>query len=682
MVEALKALRPGDPDRVGPYRIVGRLGSGGMGSVFLGRSRGGRAVAVKVVRPDLAEDPRFRRRFVREVTAIRRVNGAFTAGVVDADPEAVFPWLATVYVPGMALSDAVAAHGPWPPGPVLTLASGLAEALGAIHAAGVVHRDLKPSNILLAHDGPRVIDFGISVVGDASALTQTGMMVGTPGFMSPEQLTDDRISPASDVFSLGAVLAYAATGAGPFGTGAPHALHYRTVHETPRLDQLSPELRPLVDHCLAKEPGRRPTVAALLHHLSGTGEYTAPAPAGGWLPEPLARTVELHGVQEPPPTSLTRRRALFGLTGVFAAAGIGYGAWRLTRTDDNDPGDASSAPQQSPTVPRRPGAQRWKSTVATGDGRDDADGALAVANGMVYFPGRKGLYAVSADNGTERWTHTTSATDGTLVPTPAVTADTVCVVVGDVLRALDADTGERMWATSELNVADAGPSAAGDTVSFLGSSGSSTVLYAVSTATEKIQLETSADLDYAESARMADGTVYTSSAGALYAYDPATGKRKWRHLTPAVRLSDVAVSGDTVYVTVFGENGTSVSALSTNGTEKWLATPEDGGAFQGPPIVADGTVYICGDTTLYALHATTGAPKWRTPFTSALHPTPSAEGGTVCVAADTTLHALHADSGKKKWAFPADEPLRTGPLVSGPATYVTGASGTLYAITA
>ncbi|MFJ9032223.1 PQQ-binding-like beta-propeller repeat protein [Streptomyces sp. NPDC102274] len=687
----MKALRAGDPEQVGPYRLVGLIGSGGMGSVFLGRSRGGRTAAVKVVRPDLAEDPQFRRRFVREVTAIRRVNSAFTAGVVDADPDATPPWLATVYVPGMALSEAVATHGPWPPGPVLTLGSGLAEALGAIHAAGVVHRDLKPSNILLAHDGPRVIDFGISVVSDASALTQTGAMVGTPGFMSPEQLTGDRSSPASDVFSLGAVLAYAATGAGPFGTGSAHGLHYRTVHESPNLERLPSELRPLVDHCLAKDPAQRPTVAALMHQLSGAGAYAAPPPAHGWLPEPVAVTVQLHAptIQSmdeppqaaPPPSGITRRRALFGLAGVSAAAGIGYGVWRFTGTD-NDTKNAGPAPRQSPTVPRRPGTPHWKSTVAVGDGRDDADGALAVANGTVYFPGRKGLYAVSADQGTERWTHTTGATDGALVPTPAVTADTVCVVVGDILRALDADTGKQKWASGELDVADAAPSAADDTVCFLGGSGTSTVLYAVSTSTGKIQLEAiSTDLENADSARVADGTVYTSSQGALYAYDPAAGKRKWRHLAAAIEISAVAVAGDTVYFTIFGENGTHVSALSTGGTERWSAAAEDGGSFQGPPIVSGDTVYVCGETTLYAFHAKTGAPKWRTPFTTAIHPTPSAADGTVCVAADTTLHALHADTGKKKWDYTADEALRTGPLLSGPAAYVTGASGTLYAIT-
>ncbi|MEV4445347.1 serine/threonine-protein kinase [Streptomyces mirabilis] len=234
-MEAFEMLEAGDPRQVGRYRIVARLGEGGMGRVYLGRSPGGRAVAVKVVRPELADDGDFRRRFAREVAAARRVNGVFTAGVVDADPDGSPAWLATAYVPGVPLGDAVAAHGPWPEGPVLALGAGLAEALEAIHAAEVVHRDLKPSNILLAPDGPRVIDFGISVTGEASALTRTGVVVGTPGFMSPEQLTGKPVGPASDVFSLGAVLAFTATGAGPFGTGSAHALSFRVVYEEPDL---------------------------------------------------------------------------------------------------------------------------------------------------------------------------------------------------------------------------------------------------------------------------------------------------------------------------------------------------------------------------------------------------------------------------------------------------------------
>ncbi|MEV6022062.1 protein kinase [Streptomyces sp. NPDC052036] len=298
-----KALEPEDPRRVGRYRIVARLGAGGMGRVYLARSPGGRAVAVKTVRPELAGDGDFRRRFAREVAAARRVNGAFTAGVVDADADGSPPWLATVYVPGIPLGEAIARHGPWPARPVLALGAALAEALEAIHAAGIIHRDLKPSNVLLAADGPRVIDFGISAANEASVLTQTGMTIGTPGFMSPEQITGQPVGPASDVFSLGALLAYTATRVGPFGTGTPHALHYRAVHEPPHLDALPPELREVVAACLAKHPMRRPTVAHLLDRLTTTdgadeGGRTATATLRltepSWMPSPVARLVRDH----------------------------------------------------------------------------------------------------------------------------------------------------------------------------------------------------------------------------------------------------------------------------------------------------------------------------------------------------------------------------------------------------
>src|SRR5215469_11300250 len=276
----LAKLQAADPRSVGPYRLLGRLGSGGMGQVFLGRSDAGRLVAVKVIRPDLAGEPGFRTRFAREVTAARNVSGMFTALVVDADVSGPVPWLATLFVPGPSLSEAVASQGPLPTAAVLTLASGLAQGLQAIHAAGVVHRDLKPANVLLARDGPRVIDFGISraaEITETTALTQTGMVLGSPGFMSPEQAEGAAVGPPSDVFSLGAVLTFAATGAGPFSTGSTPQLLYRVVHSPPDIDGLPREIRSLVERCLVKDPGLRPTTVDLLAAL-GAGR-----PAADWL---------------------------------------------------------------------------------------------------------------------------------------------------------------------------------------------------------------------------------------------------------------------------------------------------------------------------------------------------------------------------------------------------------------
>ena len=231
-------LSPEDPREIGPYQLLGQLGSGGMGQVFLGMSAGGRPIAVKIIRTELATDPEFRARFRREVAAAQKVSGLFTALVVDADLDSPTPWLATAYVAGPSLTEAVRDHGPLPVCTVLALAAGLAESLSAIHAAGVVHGDLKPSNVLLAEDGPRVIDFGISQAAEASAASVPNLMIGSPGYMSPEQVLGAEISPASDMFSLGAVLTFAATGQGPFGTGSSAAVIYRLVNSPASLGKV------------------------------------------------------------------------------------------------------------------------------------------------------------------------------------------------------------------------------------------------------------------------------------------------------------------------------------------------------------------------------------------------------------------------------------------------------------
>ena len=275
--------------------MVGRLGQGGMGQVFLGVSPGGRPVAVKAIRPDLASDPQFRIRFAREVAAARTVSGVFTAMVVGADVDGPIAWLATAYVPGPSLAEAVNEHGPLPEASLLALAAGLAEALAAIHAAGVTHRDLKPSNVLLAEDGPRVIDFGISRAAESTTLTQTGLTIGSPGFMSPEQAIGTEVGPPSDIFSLGTVLAFAATGKGPFGGGTTASLLYRVVHETPDLDGVPAAVRPLIERCLVKDPAQRPTAVALLDAVG------ALQPAGNWLPDSVIRMAAAPPSLTPPP---------------------------------------------------------------------------------------------------------------------------------------------------------------------------------------------------------------------------------------------------------------------------------------------------------------------------------------------------------------------------------------------
>ncbi|WP_028803039.1 serine/threonine-protein kinase [Streptomyces sp. 142MFCol3.1] len=320
-----------DPMKIGPYRIVGRLGSGGMGWVYLGRSPAGREVAVKVVRPELAAEHEFRERFAREVAAARVVGGAYTAAVVDADTEAELPWLATMYVPGPSLAEAVRTDGPLPEPQVRRLGAGLVEALQAIHAARVVHRDLKPANVLLASDGPRVIDFGISRVDGAPGLTQVGVVVGTPPFMSPEQIKGAPVGPPSDVFSLGGVLVYALTGRPPHGSG--EAVRYRVVLAEPELDGVPAGMRELISGCLAKRPQDRPALDTL---LAGLLERT-PKPAS-WPPPTVAHSIKVRthelanrrrqSVSESVPSCLLlHAQALLdaGLTDRMVAEAVGRG---------------------------------------------------------------------------------------------------------------------------------------------------------------------------------------------------------------------------------------------------------------------------------------------------------------------------------------------------------------------
>ncbi|WP_329076977.1 serine/threonine-protein kinase [Streptomyces niveus] len=294
----MEKLTAGDPQRIGAYRLLARLGAGGMGQVYLARSDRGRTVAVKLVRKELAEQDEFRNRFRLEVAAARRVGGAWTAPVLDANTEAAVPWVATGYVAGPSLQDIVSGpHGPLPARSVRILGSGLAHALQDIHGAGLIHRDLKPSNVLVTIEGPKVIDFGIAraletVTG--AGLTGTGGLVGSPGFMAPEQVRGTPITPACDVFCLGSVLAYAATGHLPFGTAdtAVHVLMFRIAQEEPNLSELPEGLRELVTDCLKKDPSLRPTPAQILARVGEPDDDEEP-----WLPGALLAQLGSDAVQ-------------------------------------------------------------------------------------------------------------------------------------------------------------------------------------------------------------------------------------------------------------------------------------------------------------------------------------------------------------------------------------------------
>ncbi|GHC74715.1 hypothetical protein GCM10007079_09180 [Nocardiopsis terrae] len=291
----MKPLRPDDPRELGPYRLLRRIGSGGMGVVFLAvavdGADGDDLAAVKAIRTEYAEDREFRARFTGEVDLARRVRGPYTARVLAADTDGPRPWLATEYIAGPALHEAVRESGPFPEDSLRALAAGLAEALAAIHSVGLVHRDLKPANVLLSPRGPQVIDFGIARATDATALTRTGQTLGTPAYMSPEQAVGSVVGPRSDLFAFGGVLLFAATGRQPFGTGDPAALLYRVVNEEPDLDGVPEEIRPLVTACLAKDPGDRPELGAVLAELAGTALPRGDDDPTEWLPEAVATRV-------------------------------------------------------------------------------------------------------------------------------------------------------------------------------------------------------------------------------------------------------------------------------------------------------------------------------------------------------------------------------------------------------
>jgi outer membrane protein assembly factor BamB len=451
----MEPLQHDDPSSIGPYQLVARLGAGGMGRVYLARSAGGRTVAVKVVRAELAGDPDFRARFRREVSAAQSVDGAYTAPVVDADRDSDSPWLATAYVLGPSLTDAVAQYGPLPEHGVRALGAVLAEALGAIHRAGLIHRDLKPSNVLLAADGPRVIDFGIARALDGGNLTSTGVIVGSPGFMSPEQASGRPVGPSGDVFSLGSVLAFAATGQGPFGQDSAASMLYRVVHDAPDLTGLPGGLLEVIGACLAKEPEDRPSPEQIIRMLAPDG--TEALLQGGWLPVPVASGIARHAAQvmemetpaprrpvaQPDPRTATvvgadsgagaagssgtvllgqgatsgavpagasaaspsRRRLLFGALGVVGVAAVGGGA-AMALSGSRKP-SPTPAPHPSTTASPSPFPTRAAGLppqpLWTFSGSSLQNAPTLAANGKVYVFG-DATTCLDARKGTVVWT--------------------------------------------------------------------------------------------------------------------------------------------------------------------------------------------------------------------------------------------------------------------------------------
>ncbi|WP_433547826.1 serine/threonine-protein kinase [Streptomyces sp. CA-294286] len=365
-------LEDNDPQTVASYRIAARLGAGGMGQVYLSYTPGGHPIAIKIIRPELGEDPGFRQRFRLEVQAAQRVQGLYTAPVIDFDTEGGRPWLATAYVAGPSLAVAVAEHGKLPVAAVLRLLAGMAEALKVIHDAGIVHRDLKPANVLLGADGPKVIDFGIARAADATALTGTGVTVGTPAFMSPEQAAGRELGPPSDIFALGQVGVYAAVGNQAYGQGNSHAVLYRIVHEEPDLTGLPEELGFLA-RCLAKDPAQRPTPAEIIECCRAASAEPL-SQRGSWLPEVMEEDID------------RRTRAWAAMRTSMSATAEGAAG--------SETGKAS--PQNVPGGPDASGGRDESASA----GSAPADPVSPGGNGTPSGPGGHGGYGTPSGPGT------------------------------------------------------------------------------------------------------------------------------------------------------------------------------------------------------------------------------------------------------------------------------------------
>ncbi len=674
----MEALRPGVPRRIGGYRLVGRLGAGGMGEVFLGRSPGGLLVAIKVVHPHLAEDPDFRGRFRREVGAARSVSGAFTAPVIDADTEAPSPWLATAYLPGMSLQDAVAGHGPLPVAAVFALGAGLAEALVSIHRAGVVHRDLKPSNVMLGTDGPRVIDFGIAHAADSGVITAAGSAVGSPGFIAPEQARGETTGPASDVFSLAAVLVYAATGAGPFGEGPPHVLIYRVVHEPPRLDAVpDPALRDLIGTCLDPDPRRRPPSAFLLDRLASLAPPASDPHGTDWLPASVAALIaNASGEVTPPrtpPRGTSRRRVLLG-AGVGAVAVAGGAGLVAALLDDGSP--PAARPSPSPTAaapsprPVRDAKVLWKRNT----GATYLISSPAVAGGTVFVGCEKGiLLAYDAKTGKPRWRHPTGAR---ITSQPSVVNGVVYVAnVDGAVHAVDARTGRSRW---QRTVSDTltDTIVSGGTVYAGGDP-----LYALSASSGAVKWHAPGGDNYSAFHAAGGALVYVSRDQSLDALDVRTGRRRWTYrMTKGCGAP--LVSGGVVYCGNF--QGDEVHALDAEtGRNRWtyrLTSP-----ITARPAISGGQVFVGDwDQNLYAIDAATGSMRWQLQTGGQIHGNPVAAGGMLYVPSgvysEGNLYAVEAATGRADWRFFRGDGFDSSPAVADGVVYASCKDGYLYAL--
>jgi outer membrane protein assembly factor BamB len=655
----MAALEPGDPHHIGRYRLLRRLGEGGMGLVYLGASPAGRAVAIKVVRPELAGEQEFRARFRAEAEAAQKVSGAFTSPVVDADPDGAVPWLATAYVNGLSLKETIERYGPMSEPLLRTLGAGLAEALIAIHEAGLLHRDLKPANILLAKDGPRVIDFGISKAAGRATLTSEGRFIGSPGYMSPEQIRGTRLTTAADVFAFGAVLAFVATGRPPYGKDMLPTIVHRTLHQAPDLDGVPASLVRMVAACLSRDPAQRPPVRLLPSLLA------AQPVAPGWLPDAIGH--ELRQREETLVVDLralararTRRRLL---AGGAAAAGIAV------------IGGGTAAALASGEGHRLAPKLLWRSAI------EDEDAGPDVLSKTIICSGRASVYrCYSLATGKQTWSRefADAETGPTLFYSVASSRDS--------LTAMD-ESPTVKW-TYRLPTRFEFPLLEGPTNGLLVLTDQAKTIIGVNPATGR-QLwihqgpaGTSYVALYGIQGRTVLATGIQGTDSNLVALDTATGAVRWSKSSPTATV--VPGNGNLVFR---NPSHTTLDALSIDtGQRVWSADLPDAASSPGRDrelslqfTVANGLVYT-GGPTIYALDAATGRPRWTYTPTSPGDPdrTFLIKGRYAYVLDNPQLLALDARTGRRLWSV--DTPAAgTAPLfVAGRliCTAVAGNTGT------
>ncbi|MCW2859703.1 MAG: serine/threonine protein kinase [Actinoallomurus sp.] len=670
-------LQAEDPRRIRGYQLLGRLGAGGMGTVYLGRSPAGLPVAIKVVHAELAEQPSFRTRFAREVAAARAVSGAFTAPVIDADPNASSPWLVTGYLPGMTLHEAVVEYGPFPVPAVFALGASLAEALVSIHRAGVVHRDLKPANVILAPDGPRLIDFGIAHTADAAVVTRAGHLIGSPGFLAPEQAVGGATGPASDVFAFGAVLTFAATGEGPFGRGTAPALVYRVVHDAARLEGVTdPGLRAVIAACLRKDPLSRPYAAWLLEQLSTHAPAVDVLHGTGWLPDGVALRIAERAPVLPGPDR--RRFLVIGGGAVAALAAGGAVVAALARTGEARPGVSTAPslppiPSPTPTATPADAQQRWSRDIGT-----DPYGGIAVASGILCVSGDQGrLYGLDAASGRQRWRHTVSGRGAGAATwrTPVISGRGLYVgwpAKDGVLYAFDVVTGRERW---RYQVAfDARTPVASGGLVYIGDGDG--ILHAVDAATGAVRWRRSIGGVLSSRPFTAGGVLYADTTKALYALDARTGRTRWRRAMAGGAVGPTAAAG-----LVFCANGQAelFALRAGDGAQRWTFT---GGTSVGTPYVAGGTVYVAdGSGNMNALDAATGGVRWRCETGEQDVGRASMSDGMACFTAKSDILGVEPATGQVRWRRTIGGEIRADTVASG-VYYVASETGRLYAFTA